>query len=341
MKLAAAALSLVLIVPGLAQSQAPDPPYLLDPGESPPATQPSGSYPPLTTNWGYRHPECPSAATIESTSCGSTTIAAGSTVQNCTMNGGVTFSGSNITMNCVKWNAPSSGHSGVYCGTDSCQNIRILRTTMTGNQTPTGPPSNATVFLNLSTSYGGSGPHSMLVDKSIIKANRVGIILGGGKFDKDLVAIEPGYAFVIRNSIMREPQYYPGTGSIKGDHSELIALVETVDGVLIENNLLYCEDGDTCNTGNMLAKPSNGASIRNISMIGNRIVSDSTGYALTFDIQSSTATTCVEPVQFRNNVIDLPTGASGVWNYGECPAIQNRTGSSCTGNTLNGRSAGC
>ncbi|MCL4683635.1 hypothetical protein KJ059_02675 [Myxococcota bacterium] len=345
MKLAVTAL--VLLFPLLAQGQQLEPPYQLDPGESPPATVPpppttpppttaTGSFPALTTNWGHRHPDCPSAASIESTMCSpSGTIPGGKTLQNCTLNGSVRFAGDNITLSCVKWDVPSdNANSGVFCAdSGGCRNINIVRTTMTGNEVPSGGPGNGMTFLNLSSGTFSNAYNTMRVEKSVIKGNRVGVILGGGTFDKDGASIEPGYAFVLRESILRQPQYR------SADHSELVALVETTDGALFENNLFYCQDGMTCNTGNFLGQPHNGGTIQNISIIGNRIVSDSTGFAMTFDQDKSKPGNCVTRVRFENNVIE--SNGSGVWNYGTCPSIQNRTGSTCTGNKVNGSPAGC
>jgi len=311
---------------------------------SPPT--PAGSFPGINDPWGYQHPECLSVyglspATIEATTCPDSTPAAGSMIQGCTMNNSITFGGSNITVNCVRWN--SSGPKGVYCSVDSCQNIRITRSTMTGNQAPSGPGTSSS-FFNLSTTYGTygvTGPHTMLIDKSIIKANRVGLILGGGKFDRNRATIEPGYAFVLRNSIMREPQYWSDANPSLNDHSELISLLQTSNGMLFENNLFYCQDGDTCNTGNILAQPANGGIVQNVTFQSNHFVSDATGYTNTFDTDKTVPGNCVAPIQFLDNDIDLPAGASGVWNNSGCPSISGRAGSACIGNTLNGASHEC
>ena len=252
------------------------------------------------------------------------------------MPGTFTFNGS-ANINCVKWDMGAG--NGISCS-GQCRDVNIRRTTMTGSQ------NGSTDFLKLSTTYGASGAyHTMRVEKSIIRGNRVAVLVGGGKLDKDVAAIEPGFAFVLRESIVRQPNW-------SGDqHSELISLVETADGVLIENNLLYCRDGNTCNTGVMLAQEHNGGQVQNVTIRGNRILGDSTGFDMTFDQDKSTAagngtsaTRCVEPVQIINNVFE--TIGHGTWVYGSgvgtgCPPIASRPGSSCTGNTVNGAPSGC
>lgn len=340
MKLVATVLAILVplvALPLLAGAQSRlDPPYQLDPGESPPPTSPpppapTGSFPANDpNNWGYRHPECPAAATIEATSCGSSATA-GSTVANCSIAGGFTFGGSNITMSCVKWDLNGDAR-GAFCNGE-CRGIEITRTTMTGSG-----PEVSDVFLNLSTTYGGTGFHTMRVEKSVIQKNRVSVILGGGKFDKDSAAIEPGFAFVARENIFRDPRWPPG------DHSEHIAFSETLDGALIENNVFDCQNdhnsNNACNTSHFLSRPSKGSNIGNITIQGNRFIGDTAstnGAEFTFNdhVESPGNPVCTQPVQFLNNIIERFTTGS-VFLYNGCPRIEDRPGSSCSGNSHNG-----
>lgn len=336
MKLAASAalavLVLVVALPFATEAQPLDPPYQLSPGESPPPPPPpptsSGSFPANNPSaWGHRHPECPAANTFSS--CPSS-ASAGQTIQNCN-GGGITLNGSNITLSCV--NLSTSAPRPITCN-GTCQNIRITRATLTG-----GGSSSATTFLNLSSSYGGSGPHTMLIEKSVLQNNRVGVILGGGKFDASRASIEPGFAFVARRNIFRSPAWPPGS------HSEHVALVESTNGALFENNVFDCDSpfngGNPCNTAHMLGQPANGATIQNITIRGNRFIGDkasTNGYEFTFDNHPPDG--CMQRIQFLNNVIERFTTA-GVFNNGSCGNISSRAGSSCSGNTVNGAPFGC
>lgn len=336
MKLAAAVLAILvplvaLPLPAEAQTRL-DSPYQLDPGESPPppATPPpaSGTFPANNPSaWGHRHPDCPSASTF--TTCPSS-ASAGQTIQNCN-GGGIALNGSNITLSCV--NLSSSSPRPITCN-GTCQNVVITKATMTG-----GGPSVDTTFVNLSSSYGGSGPHTMRIEKSVLQNNRVGVILGGGKFDASRAAIESGFAFVARQNIFRNPLWAAGA------HSEHVALVESTNGALFESNVFDCDStfngSNPCNTAHMLGQPANGATIQNITIRGNRFIGDratTNGFEFTFDNHPPDG--CMQPIQFQNNVIERFT-TSGIFNTGTCGIPSSRPGSTCSGNTVNGSPLGC
>ncbi len=164
-------------------------------------------------------------------------------------------------------------------------------------------------------------------------------ILGGGKFNASNAAIEPGFAFVARENIFRDPQWAPSA------HSEHVALVESTNGALFEKNVFDCDTnfngGNPCNTAHMLGQPANGATIQNITIQGNRFIGDkasTNGYEFTFDNHPPDG--CVQPVQFRDNLIEQYT-TIGIFNTGSCGNLSSRPGSSCSGNTVNGSPLGC
>lgn len=288
--------------------------------------------------WGHRHPDCSGFGDPSTwTSCGSNTIAGGTTYDGCNISAGVTFAGDNITLECVNWGGISDGTQTAIACSDSggCTGIHIDKVTMTGSQVPQFSDPTGGAFLRGSTAYGSGGNHSMLVEKSIIRGNRVGVLLGGGRFDKDAAAIEPGYAFVMRESIIHEPMYsstdvpeHPN-----GEHSELIAHVETSDGILFEDNLLYCRDGYTCNTGVLLSQPHSGGTLQNISLIGNSIYCDSTGICLYFDHQSNLSSNCTTGITFTDNEI-FTDGSLSIFGEGLCSSVSAR--GTCSGNTVDG-----
>lgn len=295
------------------------------------APPPSGGYPALTTAWGSEHPDCP-AGPLPSCGLSGGNVPDDTNLSNCSHTGSMTFNG-DATLTCVNWELNSTDTRGAYCN-GVCR-VDVEKSTMTGSESTV--QYQASTFWNLSSSFGSGAGHTVRIERSIIKGNRVGVILGGGKFDKDVAAVELGYAFVLRESILREPIYYTGPDN---DHSELIALVETLDGVLIEANRLYCRDGLTCNTGNMLGQPANGGTLVNVSILGNAIDSDGTGIALTFDEDKSSPGNCITGVRFEDNVIDLD-GTASTWLITGCPAIPDRANSTCTGNTVDGVPGGC
>lgn len=353
MKLAAAVLAILVPLAALplqAEAQTRlDPPYQLDPGESPPTTSPpttslppsSGTFPANNPGaWGHLHPDCPPPATIAATTCPAS-VSAGGTMQNCTRSGGITLNGSNIAISCV--NASVSSIVGLTCSTTNCQNIIIRRSTFTG-----AGPNARTKWFNFSGNFGaggystsGSASHSVRIEKSVIQRVNNAILLGGGKFDKDRAAIEPGYAFVARENIFRDLQWDSDA------HAEHVSMVETTDGALFENNVFDCNStfngSNPCNTAHILGQPTNGAQIQNITIRGNRFIGDKgspNGFEFTIDDNVNTPGNCIAPIQFLDNAIEQFTTA-GVFNYGGCPSIQNRTGSSCSGNTVNGTARGC
>ena len=102
MKLAAAVLSLVLTVPGLAQSQTLAPPRLLYPGESPPSVPPPtptpGSWPAADgSDVGLNSPGCGARSTYTGPS---TITANNTTIANVNFNGLLRIAADNVTISC-------------------------------------------------------------------------------------------------------------------------------------------------------------------------------------------------------------------------------------------------
>lgn len=335
MKLAAAALALVLFVPGLAQSQAPAPPYLLDPGESPPSVPPPastpGSYPSATAPLGHTHPEClatygKTPAQIEATPCGMPGGIAqpNTTYKACNQSAGFDFGGSNITLDCV--NFRSSSAFGFRCNptSGSCDNITIRRTTAKGNNA-SGQSQNFIRF----TTYNGHAMRSALVEKSDVSQSDV-LLMGGSGLNSDSLRY-PGesYALVIRGNRFHHITQYPGA------HTDGIYLTEAAKGVLVENNLITAVGTNPAyNWGSMIQDQPTQAGAGNHVFRNNHIITDASGAALNFDGNP----VCAAPVIWNNNKVDLksPTLFSYTKaNVASCASIGSRGGiSSCTGNTF-------
>jgi hypothetical protein len=334
--------------------------YRIDVTEEPPVSD--GTYPANDPNvWGYKHPEClatygKTPAQIEATPCGTNLVASNTTLSACSMTGGISFGTSNPTLDCVNVYAPVPRAIG--CSGPSCIGIKIRRSTLTGAGNTNG--TTATTMLAFTTTFSNpqsaTGPHTALIEKSVIQNNRVGMMAGGGEMDKDIAAMETGFAIVVRNNIFRSP-LWPIIPPPNNIHSELVALQEGLDGLLIENNVFDCRGtwngGNPCNTAIFLFQPSNGSSSGNVTVRGNHMIDDESqgggGYTFTMGSASTLAAQgnppCTQPLHFINNVIEKNVAtSSGLFNYSGftgCPAIQNRPGSTCTGNTVNGVPTGC
>ncbi len=314
----------------------------------------AGSFPPYTVgdhladdNWGHQHPSCPPDV---SASCGiSGTVAPGTTIENCTHTSNITLgSGSGYTIRCVNWDIPGSAASpgtsswgtAISC-TGSCEKIHIDKVTMDGTYAPNSDPGiDGSDFLKFSSAFGGVGArHSALIENSVFRGNRVSILAGGGKLDKDDESyLDDGlYALIARNNIFRYPDYQSTASDPPNDHMEHVALVETADGILLQQNTFVCNEGDTCNTGAILGQPHGGGLIQNVVVDGNYFKGDNAGPMIYWDTDHSTAGNCVSPLTFNDNVLESTPGPAfgGAFNTSGCTDVGARTGG-CSGNTFDG-----
>jgi hypothetical protein len=178
----------------------------------------------------------------------------------------------------------------------------------------------------------------MRFEKSVIRYGRVNFLIGGGQLDKDVAAVEPGYAFVVRDSIIGPTLW--NTSPDPSPHSENVATIESSDGLLFENNVFTCDSthnsSNPCNTAHWLGQPGGGAVIQNLTIRGNRFIGDrgpGNGYEFTFDAHPPDG--CVQPMHFNDNLIERFTTIDEL-NASGCSGFGSRPGSTCTGNTVNG-----
>jgi hypothetical protein len=290
-----------------------------------PAPPPSGSYPPNTPSvWGHLHPTCPTVSGTCATSVGT-----GGTIENCNATSEITVTGNDATIQCVL--ATGIGPGGLLNFGANIRNLTLDRVTFTGLGL-----AGQSELLKISSTK-GTGYHTVTVTKSVFKEHRLGILLGGGKLDKDSASVPgyPGYAFVARENIFVPPVWDP-TG---GPHVEQISIVETMDGGLFQYNTVDCDgshnSNNPCNTAHVLAQPHSGGAIQNITFDGNRWIGDTAavnGFDFTLDEDHSAPGNCVDPLDFTNNVIEQST--TSTFNLTGCPSMASR--GTCTGNTLNG-----
>jgi len=154
--------------------------------------------------------------------------------------------------------------------------------------------------------------HSILVEKSLSQGQWINMQLGGGSdsagnrwpmFDGDQASVEgysgtngePGpYALVVKDNIFRFPdgQLWNTTDEKLGpepnlnvsDHVNSIYISGPVDGVLFDNNLITCAEGDACGSsvGSFFsvtgATADEDASIRNVHYTNNRWIVDHEGW---------------------------------------------------------------
>ena len=338
MKLAAAALSLFLIVPGMVQAQALVPPRLLYPGESPPSPPPPtptptptpGTYPSLTTPLGIDHPEClatygKTAAQIAATPCGAVeSPGANTTISACTHNGVFLFQGDNTTIDCVNWTTGATGFGMRCSNADGCKNMTIRRSTIVGNNNQ----GSAQNLLLIGTNTGAM--KSILVEKNDVSRSDVLMLIDSGP-DGNVLPYpgEGDKAVIVRNNRMHAVTHVPGA------HTDVITIFGG-RGVLIEKNLLYGLDSPQGSNeiGSMIQNQGVSATSGNHVIRNNHVVSDTDGHTFNFDGNPY----CAAPVKFDNNKVDL-NGNSSVFSYTKltvtCPRVEERGGiSSCAGNTF-------
>ena len=317
--------------------------------ESPKVPTKAGNWPSPSEPLGHRHAECEatygmSPEEIEATPCGISggEVPDGSSYAACTHTGALDFQGSNISFDCVNW-ATGSTEFGTRCeGAPGCENVVFRRTTITGSN------GNAVQNLILLTSRGGQPLRSVLIEQSDISRSDVAILCGSAA-NGDLYPLpgEGDKALVIRDSRIH------GTAQSPTAHTDLMFIAEGCRGVLSERNLWDGSDAlRGANVGSVIQDQPGNSTGGNHVFRHNRFVHDGSGHMFNFDRNAGSSTdACADPVIFESNLFDwkfdLSDGyADTLFNTSttgkECPRIESRAGSSCTGNQLaNGVKASC
>ena len=320
MKFAAAALSLVLMVPGLAQSQAPAPPYLLDPGELPPPTSTPGSWPAADgSGVGLRHSDCPSTGMTPYT--GSSTLTTGTTIHNKSYSGQLTVAGNNVTISCSDITNPG-GNYGVLVGRSggSANNTLITKS----------------IIHNINT----SGNHQGKAIYNTGYSTNLTVEYSEFTAAEDFIHSEGSDAVFHDNWFHNVLADAPGGPNL---HCDAIAVASGAN-VTIRNNRFDRFAG--LSLAMIMVQPAGSCpSMTNIDIISNYIDGDGNGNVVLLD--KSTGCTCPTGMDLTNNVfgpLAYPP-ASTPFTYGSgdkaCTPVSQR-GGSCSGNKLsNGSSTGC
>jgi len=257
----------------------------------------TGTYPTATEPLGYKHPEClavygKTPAQIEATTCPMTNgeALANTTYSACSVNGSISFKGDNITVDCVKLNAPAGNAYGIKCNSASgnCYNITLRRITATGNNG--GSPVQALIkWVNY------SGHITSLLEKSDISLSDIPIQAGSGVDSR--VAKYPGenYAFVVRGNRFHHITYAPTA------HTDGLYWIESPWGILFENNLMDAT-GSTANWGSSLQVQVM-ANAGNYVFQNNHVITDNTGVPFNWGI--SPQCECATQQKFNYNKIDI------------------------------------
>jgi len=347
MKLAAAALSLVLIVPGLAQSQPLVPPRLLYPGESPPSPSvpppapTPGSWPAANgSDVGINDPQClalygKTPAQIRATPCGysSGQIPANTTLSACQHNTGLDLQGSNVKLDCVDWHLGAGSSVRCVAGT-SCDNFVLRRVTGNG-------PGNAEGKLVGVADYSGRPTRTALIEDSDLSHHEDLVFCSNGVNSGVLKLPAPNsaYAFVLRHSLLRQNQ------STSNAHSDLLSLYDC-RGVLVENNRI---DSESVISGNNISAaveifPFSSGGPGEFVFRNNYMSSDTNGTFVSIGRGSASAQ-CANNIVFDSNTFKMNSpDLLFYYNSGDrsCPSIASSPGSSCTNNVfLGGAPAYC
>ncbi|MCZ7619758.1 MAG: hypothetical protein M5U32_16205 [Myxococcota bacterium] len=329
MKLAVTAL--VLLFPLLAQGQQLEPPYQLDPGESPPATVP----PPPTTDpapvpsgggWpaangagvGLNHPNCPT--TNPPAYSGSTTITQdGTRIFNARITSTLTIKAHNVTIECVDLTASGAsfgiriGQSGAPANNTTIRYSRIHNVGVTSTRQgkciyPTG---------------NGKG--------AIIEYNEIFDCEDGIHSERSDVTIAWNWIHDMKTS---------GTEGVSGLHSDPITIAAG-SNIAIRNNLLAPHP--TLNVSStIMVQPAGSCPVMgNIDIVENFIDSDGTGHTILSD--RSAGCSCPTGMDILNNQFGSKVGTAVSNGSGQkaCPPVTQR-GGSCSGNRrFDGSLVGC
>lgn len=308
MKLAAAALSLALIVPALAQSQAPDPPYLLDPGESPPPTSTPGSWPAANG----------SDVGLNSAGCGARTtysgpnpiVANGTTISNKNFTSQLTIQADNVTISCSDIQASGSGRGiQINAGSDGTivSKVKI-------HNIATGTPTKAGKGI-----YVMGGSSNTLVENSEFSDAEDGIH-------------SEASGLVISHN------WFHDMKTDAGLHSDPIAAASG-SNVMVQNNR-FGPFPSVSST--IMIQPAGSCPVMtNIDIVNNFIGGDGNGNTILLD--RSVGCVCPTGIDITNNRYDsnITSAVSNGSGGKACPSVTQR-GGSCTGNLyFNGSPAGC
>lgn len=314
MKLAAAALALVFLVPGLAQSQAPAPPYLLDPGESPPVAPPPPSTPgawPLAdgSGVGLRHSSCPT--TNPPLYTGPTTITVnGTRIFNARISSQLTISADNVKIECAEIQAPGSGRGiQIDSGSDGAVISKVrIHNIATNTATKAGKGI-----------YFRGGATNLVVEYSEF-------------FDAEDGIHSEGNGAVISYNWFHDNKNYAGL------HKDPIAVASGTN-IMIRNNR-FGPFPDVSAT--IMVQPAGSCpTMNNIDIVNNFVGGDGNGNTILLD--RSVGCACPTGIDILNNRYDSNITAPVQNGSGDkaCPSVTQR-GGSCTGNLyFNGSPAGC
>lgn len=322
MNLALAAL--VLLFPLLAQAQQLEPPYQLDPGESPPATvaptpTPSPTPSPTSGTWpaadgsgvGVRHPDCPT--TTPPLYSGPTTITvAGTRIFNATINSQLTIRADNVTVECVVIKA-TGAQRGIAVGSS-------------------GNPAKNTKISKVKIS--SVGDPSTLQGKCIFfsgQATNLRVEFSDLSDCEDGIHAEGRGAEIVSNFIH-------GLKDFSGLHSDGITVASGAN-YLIKNNRF---DGFTNISSSIMVQPAGSCPVMdNIDIVENFINNDGNGHTILSD--RSVGCSCPTGMDILNNRFG-PKVVTAVGNGSgdkACPPVTQR-GGSCSGNQrFDGSAVGC